>query len=155
MTEKRKTEGMMGERKEEYLKIKEEIRRQLIGSMDFTREITDDELQEAIAGRLRSRQFAGRLDIHERTKLGKELFFALRGLDILQELIEDEQVTEIMINGLEGIFVERAGRLFSWPGGFETKEKLQDVIQQIVAGCNRTVNEASPIVDARLKTVPE
>ena len=151
MTEKRKNEGMMGERKEEYLKIKEEIRRQLIGSMDFTREITDDELQEAIAGRLRSRQFAGRLDIHERTKLGKELFFALRGLDILQELIEDEQVTEIMINGLEGIFVERAGRLFSWPGGFETKEKLQDVIQQIVAGCNRTVNEASPIVDARLK----
>lgn len=142
---------MTEERKEEYLKIKEEIRRQLIGSMDFTREITDDELQEAIAGRLRSRQFAGRLDIHERTKLGKELFFALRGLDILQELIEDEQVTEIMINGLEGIFVERAGRLFSWPGGFETKEKLQDVIQQIVAGCNRTVNEASPIVDARLK----
>ena len=70
MTEKRKTEGMMGERKEEYLKIKEEIRRQLIGSMDFTREITDDELQEAIAGRLRSRQFAGRLDIHER-KIGR------------------------------------------------------------------------------------
>ena len=145
------SEGMTEERKEEYLKIKEEIRRQLIGSMDFTREITDDELQGAIAERLRSRQFAGKLDIHERTKLGKELFFALRGLDILQELIEDEQVTEIMINGLEGIFVERAGRLFSWPGGFETKEKLQDVIQQIVAGCNRTVNEASPIVDARLK----
>ena len=93
---------MTEERKEEYLKIKEEIRRQLIGSMDFTREITDDELQGAIAERLRSRQFAGKLDIHERTKLGKELFFALRGLDILQELIEDEQVTEIMINGRSG-----------------------------------------------------
>ena len=144
-------QGCMEEqKKEEYLTIKEEIRKQLLGSMDFTREISDDELQEAIAGRLRSRQFSGRLDIYERSRLGKELFFALRGLDILQELIEDEQVTEIMINGLEGIFVERSGRLFAWPGGFESKEKLQNVIQQIVAGCNRTVNEASPIVDARL-----
>ncbi|HJA94604.1 MAG TPA: Flp pilus assembly complex ATPase component TadA [Candidatus Eisenbergiella merdipullorum] len=142
---------MEEQKKEDYLKIKEETRRELLESMDFTREISDDELQEAIAAKLRGRQFAGRLDIYERAKLGKELFFALRGLDILQELIEDEQVTEIMINGMEGIFVERAGRLFAWPGGFETKEKLQDVIQQIVAGCNRTVNEASPIVDARLK----
>lgn len=70
---------------------------------------------------------------------------------MLQELIEDSQVTEIMINGLEGIFVERAGRLFPWPFGFESAEKLQDVIQQIVAGCNRVVNETSPIVDARLE----
>lgn len=142
---------MEGRKKEEYLKIKEEIRRELLENMDFTREIPDDELQEAIADKLHGRQLAGKLDIYERAKLGKELFFALRGLDILQELIEDEQITEIMINGMEGIFVERAGRLFPWPGGFETKEKLQDVIQQIVSGCNRTVNEASPIVDARLK----
>ena len=137
--------------KEEYRKIREEIRGRLLESMDFTREISDEELREAIAGYLRGRQLAGRLDIHERTRMGKELFSALRGLDVLQELIEDEQVTEIMINGMEGIFVERSGRLFPWHGGFETKEKLQDVIQQIVAGCNRTVNEASPIVDARLK----
>ena len=141
----------MEERKEEYQRIREEIRAQLLERMDFTRDLSDEELQEAIAGSLRGRRLAGKLDIHERARMGKELFAALRGLDVLQELVEDEQVTEIMINGTEGIFVERAGRLFPWHRGFETKEKLQDVIQQIVAGCNRTVNEASPIVDARLK----
>lgn len=91
------------------------------------------------------------MNVYERARLGKELFYTIRGLDVLQELIEDSQVTEIMINGLEGIFVERAGRLFPWPFGFESAEKLQDVIQQIVAGCNRVVNETSPIVDARLE----
>ena len=119
--------------------------------MDFTREMSDEEIQDAIADRLRAREFAGRLNVYERARMGKELFFTIRGLDVLQELIEDEQVTEIMINGMEGIFVERAGRLFAWPCGFESGEKLQDVIQQIVAGCNRVVNETSPIVDARLE----
>lgn len=111
----------------------------------------DEELQELIAEKLRSRDVAGKLDVYERIRMGKELFFAMRGLDVIQELIDDPQVTEIMINGMEGIFVEREGRISAWPWGFESREKLQDVIQQIVAGCNRTVNEASPIVDARLE----
>lgn len=134
-----------------YLAVKEGIRRELLSNMDFTREMSDEEIQDAIADRLRAKEFAGRLNVYERARMGKELFFTLRGMDVLQELIEDEQVTEIMINGLEGIFVERAGRLFAWPCGFESEEKLQDVIQQIVAGCNRVVNETSPIVDARLE----
>lgn len=113
--------------------------------------MTDEELQELIAEKLRSRDVAGKLDVYERIRMGKELFFAMRGLDVIQELIDDPQVTEIMINGMEGIFVEREGRISAWPWGFESREKLQDVIQQIVAGCNRTVNEASPIVDARLE----
>lgn len=136
---------------EKYLAVKEGIKRELLEDMDFTREMSDEEIQDAIADRLRAREFAGRLNVYERARMGKELFFTIRGLDVLQELIEDEQVTEIMINGMEGIFVERAGRLFAWPCGFESEEKLQDVIQQIVAGCNRVVNETSPIVDARLE----
>ncbi|WP_455616385.1 CpaF family protein [Eisenbergiella sp.] len=134
-----------------YLAVKDGIKRELLSDMDFTREMSDEEIQDAIADRLRAREFAGRLNVYERARMGKELFFTIRGLDVLQELIEDEQVTEIMINGMEGIFVERAGRLFAWPCGFESGEKLQDVIQQIVAGCNRVVNETSPIVDARLE----
>lgn len=134
-----------------YLETKEEIRRELLEHMDFSRELSDEDIRDAIADRLRAREFGGRMNVYERARLGKELFYTIRGLDVLQELIEDSQVTEIMINGLEGIFVERAGRLFPWPFGFESAEKLQDVIQQIVAGCNRVVNETSPIVDARLE----
>ena len=136
---------------EKYLAVRDGIKRELLSDMDFTREMSDEEIQDAIADRLRAREFAGRLNVYERARMGKELFFTIRGLDVLQELIEDEQVTEIMINGMEGIFVERAGRLFAWPCGFESGEKLQDVIQQIVAGCNRVVNETSPIVVARLE----
>lgn len=134
----------------EYLEIREGIKRDLLENMDFSRDVSDEEVQEAIAARLRGRLLAGRLDVYERARMGKELFFAIRGLDVLQELLEDDQITEIMINGMDGIFVERSGRLFAWPCGFESREKLLDVIQQMVAGCNRVVNEMSPIVDARL-----
>ena len=83
-------------------------------------------------------------------RLKRELFDSLRRLDILQIFVEDSSVTEIMINGMEHIFIEREGRLQELDLCFDSPEKLQDVIQQIVAGCNRVVNEASPIVDARL-----
>ena len=75
----------------------------------------------------------------------------MRKLDVLQELIEDESVTEIMVNGPDNIFVERAGKLTRWNKTFTSKEKLEDVIQQIVGRCNRVVNESMPIVDARLE----
>lgn len=91
------------------------------------------------------------MSVLEREQLGKELFYAIRKLDILQELVDDPDITEIMINGTDNIFIERQGRLQIWNKSFHEKEKLEDVIQQIVAKCNRTVNEANPIVDARLE----
>ncbi|MBF1022181.1 MAG: Flp pilus assembly complex ATPase component TadA, partial [Lachnospiraceae bacterium] len=87
----------------------------------------------------------------ERLRMRKELFASIRKLDVLQELVDDPGVTEIMVNGTDNIFVEQRGRIRRYEAGFESKEKLEDVIQQIVAGCNRVVNEASPIVDARLE----
>ena len=89
--------------------------------------------------------------LKEKTVLGRELFNAFRKLDILQELIEDEEITEIMINGTENIFIEKEGRLLQLPKRFISRSKLEDIVQQIVAGANRIVNEASPIVDARLE----
>lgn len=83
-------------------------------------------------------------------ELGKDLFNSFRKLDILQELLEDETITEIMINGLENIFVEREGELYQYEKRFVSRKKLEDIAQQIASGCNRTVNEAEPIVDARL-----
>ena len=91
------------------------------------------------------------IPLKEKATVGKELFNAFRKLDILQELIEDDTITEIMINGTEHIFIERKGRLEQLPKRFVSREKLEDVIQQMVADANRMVNEASPIVDARLE----
>ena len=72
-------------------------------------------------------------------------------MDALQELIDDSNVTEIMVNGAESIFYEKDGRVQKWDRMFYSKEKLEDVIQQIVAAGNKIVNEANPIVDTRLK----
>ncbi len=86
----------------------------------------------------------------ERMSLRRRLFDGFRRLDILQELLEDDTITEIMVNGHEDIFVERYGQVFRWDRCFEDRRKLEDVIQQIVSRINRVVNESSPMVDARL-----
>ena len=91
------------------------------------------------------------MTLAERKQLRKELFYAIRKLDVLQELVDDPNITEIMINGSDCIFIEQNGQLYQSDLRFESQEKLHNVIQQIVADCNRVVNEASPIVDARLR----
>ncbi len=118
--------------------------------MDFRRELSDEEVEEAIDEVLLGEKSLVVCPVELRRRLRKELFDSLRRLDILQIFVEDSSVTEIMINGTEHIFVERDGRLQELDASFDSLEKLQDVIQRIVAGCNRVVNEASPIVDARL-----
>lgn len=131
--------------------IKKRLRGMILERLDFSRIIPDEEMKEIIDELIIKESKKTFLSMEERKHLRQELFYSIRRLDILQELIEDAEVTEIMINGTEGIFIERAGRLIDYELQFESKEKLEDVIQQIVAGCNRTVNEASPIVDARLE----
>ncbi|MDE6917689.1 MAG: CpaF family protein [Lachnospiraceae bacterium] len=91
------------------------------------------------------------LSLAQRQQLGKSVFHSIRKMDVLQELVDCDDVTEIMVNGTENIFVEKGGRIYEWDKHFETREKLENVIQQIVAKCNRVVNEASPIADARLE----
>ena len=133
-----------------YEQYKAALKREILEQLDCGRDFSDAEVRQIIDGRLCGRECAGRLDVAGRRRLGKELFASIRGLDVLQELLEDRSITEIMINGAERIFVERAGRLERWNGHFVSLSRLQDVIQQIAAGCNRVVNEASPILDARL-----
>ncbi len=118
--------------------------------MDFGRDLSDEEVEDTIDDVLVGQECLAACPVEMRRRLKKELFDSLRRLDILQIFVEDSSVTEIMINGKDNIFVEQAGRLKKLDTGFESVEKLQDVIQQIVAGCNRVVNESSPIVDARL-----
>lgn len=118
--------------------------------LDLSKEIEDRELLEVIYQMLKDEDEREYISLKEKVLLGKELFNTLRKLDILQELIEEEEITEIMINGTQNIFVERQGRLEELSKRFVSRSKLEDLVQQIVAGSNRIVNEATPIVDARL-----
>ena len=131
--------------------IREELKEKIMQQISFSREMEDDEVRELVDQAILQNSYEMGLSLRDKTELSKELFYAIRRLDILQELTEDPKVTEIMINGKDHIFIERDGRLYQWEKQFSSTEKLEDVIQQIVAKCNRTVNEASPIVDARLE----
>ncbi len=134
-----------------YMSCREEMNQQLMREIDLSREISDEEMLDLIDDMVITggRQYG--LTLLERQQMARELFYAIRRLDILQELIEDEDITEIMINGMGYIFIEKKGHMLPWEKQFSSKEKLEDVIQQIVSKCNRVVNEASPIVDARLE----
>ena len=128
------------------------LRQMLMEKLDVCQELTDQEILETIDELILDSLRESGVSLKEKVQLRQELFYSVRKLDVLQELIEDETVTEIMVNGPDSIFVERKGRLTKWPKSFTDQEKLEDVIQQIVGKCNRIVNESSPIVDARLET---
>ena len=128
----------------------EQLHARILEELDLTREVEDEELTKIIHQVLKEAGEREYISLNQRTVLGKELFNAFRKLDLLQEFLEDEEITEIMINGTQNIFYEKDGRLYQSEKRFLSKEKLEDVIQQIAAGSNRLVNEASPIVDARL-----
>lgn len=129
----------------------EQLHEEILAQMDLSKEASDEELLELIHRILEEKSKEEFIPLGEKAILGRELFNAFRKLDILQELIEDEEITEIMINGTQPIFIERNGRIYETDKKFLSKGKLEDVVQQMVAGCNRVVNEATPIVDARLE----
>ncbi|MBQ7933433.1 MAG: CpaF family protein [Lachnospiraceae bacterium] len=118
--------------------------------LGYVRDVTDGEVEDVIDEELLREQELTVWPVAQRRRLQKEIFDSLRRLDILQIFVEDSDVTEIMINGPEQIFVEKNGQLKLLDVHFDSPERLQAVIQQIVAGCNRTVNAAHPVVDARL-----
>lgn len=134
-----------------YEECKQSIENNVRGRIDLSREVFDDEIQEMIDELIVGLGRSCGLSLVQRQALGKSVFHSIRKMDVLQELVDSDDVTEIMINGTNNIFIEKAGRIYQWDKHFDTKEKLEDVIQQIVAKCNRAVNEASPIVDARLE----
>ena len=144
------TEEKEGERSNRQ-SLRRRIQKQIMEEIESQRSISDDELWEIID---REVMEAGKQDfvpLKEKLDLRTKLFDAFRRLGILQELVDDGQVTEIMVNGREKIFIERKGRMEQWDKGFDSDEQLEDMIQQIVSRVNRMVNVSSPIVDARLE----
>ena len=137
-------------REQDYALVRDGIHGAIMRGIDFSRSVEDEEVLGLIDEEIIRAKREGELSLDEMKQMRMELFNAIRRLDVLQELIEDSTVTEIMINGPEHIFIERAGKIQRTDRTFVSKEKLEDVVQQIVSACNRVVNESTPIVDARL-----
>jgi len=132
----------------QLLQLRKRLQEKVLEALDYSREISDDELLRIVEEVLH-REGVGLLE-QEQNQMIKEIFNSLRRMDILQELLEDESVTEIMVNGAKNLFVEREGKLARYEGSFESERKLLDIAQQMAAGSNRRINETCPITDTRL-----
>ena len=130
--------------------LKQEIKSRLLEKLDHSMEMEDEAVQELVENEVWLMGKETYIPLAEKKRLCREIYYEIRKYDVLQELLEDETVTEIMVNGPDHIFIEKEGRLQQWQTAFESEDKLLDVIHQIVAKANRVVNESSPIVDARL-----
>lgn len=128
-------------------KLKEQIREEL----QSRNRIEEEELNACIHQVIEEEAVNSYLPLKKRLELKNRLYDGFRRLDILQELVDDPEVTEIMVNGKDHIFVEKKGAICRWEHGFEREEQLEDMIQQIVSRINRSVNVSHPIADARLE----
>ena len=128
----------------------EKLYRKLLEAMDLVGSMDKEVIYRNIDRFILEESRRSPLTLKERLELRRRLYFSLGKLDVLEELLADDSITEIMVNGWRDIFIEREGKLKRWEKQFTSKAKLEDVIQQIVGDCNRVVNESSPIVDARL-----
>lgn len=132
--------------------IKNRICNMVLQKIDFSDELSEEEVLKSVDDIITSLPERESMSLEEILDLRKEVYNSIKKYDVIQEYLDDETVSEIMINGVEAIFVERCGTLFKTDKTFSSKEKLEDVIQQMVGSCNRRVNEAYPIADARLST---
>lgn len=127
------------------------IRTKVMQTIDLSGDIEDDQVRGVIDMCILEYSLEKPLSVRDKVEIKRDLFNSLRRLDVLSDMLDDDSITEIMINGADNIFIERAGRLCRYDRTFESEERLKSVIQHIVAEYNRLVNESSPIVDARLK----
>ena len=128
-----------------------EIRSMVYGRLDIRHNITDEELYEIINQSIFDTSRYRVISNRQKEELKVMLYNSIKRLDILQELLEDDSITEIMINGYDNIFYEREGRIEKWNKKFESADKLADIAQRIASMSNKIVNEATPIVDTRLE----
>lgn len=142
---------MKKERNVERVSLIQEMRKKVQEEIDLTREVEDKEILDIIDRFIIEKSKETYIGLEDKNILRKELFNSIRKLDMLQELVDDPEITEIMVNGTDNIFIEKKGHLYKWDKKFFSKQQLEDVIQQIVSKSNRIVNESVPIVDARLE----
>lgn len=126
------------------------LKEKILKSIDVSTDVEDEEVRRVIREHCHDYSKEHLLPLTERGRLEQYLFYSLRKLDVLQELLDDEEITEIMVNGRKHIFYEKRGTLFASEKQFASDERLDDIIQQIVGSNNRMVNLSNPIVDTRL-----
>ncbi len=132
------------------VKLEEEIRQEVMNEIDLSYDVSDDEILELIKNKIIEKSKTVPVSLGERRIVQTHVFNSLRKLDVLEDLLADEEITEIMINGPENIFIEKNGKVIHSKERFSSEEKLNDIIQSIVANSNKIVNESNPIVDTRL-----
>ena len=137
--------------REAYEILYGDVYRTVMEKMDFDRDLSDREIYDLIDEVIVSESKSRIIQIGDRGTLKKDVYYAIRKLDVLQQFIDNPEITEIMVNGRNHIFVEKGGVLTETEYSILSDEKLNDLITQIVSKCNRRVNESSPIVDARLE----
>ena len=128
----------------------DELKKRLVDNIDLSKNISDEELNGMITEMVTEATTGKRVSLKEKMRISKALFNSIRGLDILQDLLETDEVTEIMVNGFNNIFIEKAGKISRYKESFTSEEKLMDIIQNIAARSNKRVNESSPVLDTRL-----
>ncbi len=133
-------------RKDDYNKLSSYVR----NNLDLTSEVDEKELRELIISGMENITKESYLSLADKEELSLRVYNSILKLDLLQEFIDDPDISEVMINGYDNIYYEKKGVIHRSNKTFESKEKLEDVVQRIVAGCNKSVNETYPIADARL-----
>ena len=128
----------------------EQIRKNVLAQLDMTREHEEEELLAAIDEEICREAKQRVIPLNWRRELRMQVFHSLRKLDVLQELLNEDDISEIMVNGADHIFYEKKGEMIAWNRSFSSQEKLEDIIQQIVGSHNRVINAAEPIADTRL-----
>ena len=132
------------------MNLKERLRLQVLNKIDVTRELEDNEIRDLIREEILLLGQEKMITLEQKLRLEQEVFNSIRKFDVLQDLLDDDSISEIMINGWRDIYIEKNGHITKSNYMFSSEEKLYDVIQQIVSMNNRMVNESSPIVDTKL-----
>lgn len=135
--------------KEELKEVKDIIRKRVLENINLSN-VSDEDLEEGILREIEKYYVGSYLSITDKAALSDDIYSSIRGFGLLDSIMNDDSVTEVMINGSQEIFIEKAGKLMRLGEAFESEEKLLDIIQRIVALAGREVNQANPIVDTRL-----
>lgn len=137
--------------KKDYDVVRKSLQQRVVAGIDMTNTISDEQIMAVIDELISQEALKYTIPLRMRMQLRKDIYDSLRKLDVIQQLVDDDEVTEIMVNGFDNIFYEKKGKITRWDKKFESDDKYNDVIQQIVSRVNRAVNESSPIADARLE----
>ena len=132
-------------------KLEEQVRHEVMNEIDLSYDVSDEEILQLIKNKIIEKSKSVPVSLIQRQTIENHVFNSLRKLDVLEDLLADEEITEIMINGPDNIFIEKQGRVIHSKEKFSSEEKLNDIIQSIVANSNKIVNESNPIVDTRLE----